>query len=134
MPVTPSEIISLSKELVDRDSEVYWRSAASRAYYAIFHLCEVASSQLPEPLSSSVDRDYGLHEKMIRKFTLYTDSDIERQRQVRSIGRWIGDSKDIRTKADYHTDIPFSQNDARQVIHLHRRINQWLQTLSDQSK
>ena len=39
MPVTPEEFLAAAEDLGQGTTEVAWRNAASRAYYAIFHRC-----------------------------------------------------------------------------------------------
>ena len=39
MAVTPDDLLRAATEMGQRDSEVHWGSAASRAYYAAYHRC-----------------------------------------------------------------------------------------------
>ncbi len=57
------EFLTSAQKLIEANSEVDYRNAASRAYYCAFHLCRILLEKLPQ----SQDNIGTSHQKIIEK-------------------------------------------------------------------
>lgn len=101
MSVTPNELLEAAKAIGRGDSEVDWRNAASRAYYAAWHRC------LPIGRSVGLSAGRGVHRQLIE--TLEQD----RNMTLKSLGYMLRQCRKLRVKADYEIETDFSPEDAR---------------------
>ncbi len=83
MAINAEDLLELARELADQDGEVYWRSAASRAYYCAFHECQAIAVNLPE--APYVAEPKGAHDRVIKQFTT-TEGNARKARKLRAIG------------------------------------------------
>ena len=104
MSVTPNELLEAAKALGRGDSEVDWRNAASRAYYAAWHRC------LPIGRSVGLSAERGVHRQLIE--TLEQD----RNMTLRSLGYILRQCRKLRVKADYEIETDFSPEDAQVAL------------------
>ena len=88
----PSNPTPVCDCLADVDSEARYRIAISRSYYAALGTCrEHIKTTSVFPLSKTAQE----HDE-IRRFFLESEDSSEKQ-----IGRWLGELKEARRKADY---------------------------------
>nr|WP_314487497.1 hypothetical protein [uncultured Kingella sp.] len=95
-------------------SEAADRSAASRAYYAVYHAC--LDYAIAQGFDFSPFLRGGYHSQLIR---FYTEHD---NRQYRAIGKTLKQMRDCRVMADYALEAPFTaaraHNQIRQAVAL----------------
>ena len=107
MPISSHDLLTLAVRLKSESNECSFRSAASRAYYAYYHVCRDFAKKrtLPEPPPDAK----GEHEKVIQRFLAFQD-DINHTNQieVRRIGYLLRYIKLIRTDADYYLEKEFT--------------------------
>ena len=117
--MTPFEFaafLDLAEELATRTEEAAWRSATSRAYYAVLH---VAHRTLPPPLRATItSRDT---HRLTWRF--YTASSVQVCQQVGHAGLRLRDS---RVDADYR---PFPAISSVQALHHVTRARQAMERL-----
>ena len=113
MGITPTELLKFSDELLEGPSEAHHRSAASRAFLAVYHI-----------VNYFLDNDL----KVIRSAgNTYTSllSDLSHydgeygapfNYKVRAIGFTFKDLQRIRTRADYTLGVSFTKNEAKDAI------------------
>ena len=113
MGITPTELFKFSDELLEGPSEVHHRSAASRAFLAVYHIVndffykdlKVIRSRGTTYRSllsdlAGYDGEYGT------SFTL----------KVRGLELPFKDLQTIRTRADYKLRVIFTKNEAKDAI------------------
>jgi uncharacterized protein (UPF0332 family) len=113
-----ADFLDLAEDLATGNDEAAWRSAISRAYYAVLH---VAYRALPSPQQAAIS-----HRDTHRvTWQLYAASSVQACRQVGQAGIRL---RNGRVDADYRPLIAVSSADAlkhvdraRQVIDLLRR-------------
>ena len=111
MPVTPKEILSVAEDLGSGSTEVAWRSAASRAYYALFHRC------VPIGASLGVNPDDpNVHGRLIAALT---DSLV--LNRVRSLGFMLRQCRSSRVMADYKIHDEYAKDDWDSALETCRR-------------
>lgn len=108
MSVTPTDFIALSKELIGSEgcSEVHFRSAVSRAYYAVYHQALNTADELGLPDSSP---NQGEHKKLISRFS-------SAGKRLKVIADRINVIRASRVDADYKLFSGFSIQDAQKQI------------------
>jgi uncharacterized protein (UPF0332 family) len=119
MSISPDDLLSLARELANHDNEVYWRDAASRAYYSAFHWCQQISQTLPEPRYDSNVK--GIHDYLIKKFQ---DAGGTHKNQLKAIAFMLKEARDVRVKADYNVQVSFSKQKTGENIGYAERISQ----------
>ena len=75
--------------------EIDFRNLISRSYYALFHLGEEKSKNLPVQRKKDGEKPKGSHEKVIIKFEQHPDENLKQ------IGREMNRLKQTRCLADY---------------------------------
>ncbi len=90
------DFLAVAREAARGASEAHWRTAASRAYYALMREVRDAMTSwgLSRPAPSQV------HQLVRRRLFTSTDPDAKR------IGITLNELRDSRSRADYETDAP----------------------------
>jgi uncharacterized protein (UPF0332 family) len=104
--MSPRDFLDQADELVNAAREVDWRSAASRAYYAAFH---VARSLL-EAAGFVVPRAEQAHQYLHLRLANSGHPDIEQA------GTELDDLRRRRNRADYDLHIAFPQSAAHDAV------------------
>lgn len=99
MTVSHKDLISFAETLAKGTTEVEYRSAVSRAYYAAYHETVVWAASLPTVGVSKPGS--GMHKAHIDALTSPTVTGATALRS-RSLGYMLNALKARRTKADYH--------------------------------
>lgn len=111
MSVTSKEILSMAEDLGMGTTEVAWRSAASRAYYALFHRC------MPIGVSLGVKPDDpNAHAGLIGALT---DSLVPNS--TKGLGFMLRQCRSSRVKADYMIDDEFAKEECDSALETCRR-------------
>ncbi len=104
--MNPDEFLDLAGEWATGPRQGEWRSAASRAYYAVFHharrVLRGAGFRVPE-----ADR---AHAYLWRRLENSGHPDI------RKTGELMGDLRRIRNRADYDFDRPFAERRGMEAV------------------
>ncbi len=114
MSVTHQHFLDSARVFLSGTSEMDCRNAASRSYYAAYHICLNLGRQFPD----FADEKYGVHEKLIKKL------ENARDRNIKSIGYVLRTCKVSRNKADYSLEEKFSKQEAEMAIKQAERIVQ----------
>jgi len=118
MPITPEDLFSLADTLLGETAEVCHRAAASRAYYAAYHVCL--------PVGNSIRTDAkpppGSHRRLLFRFQNYRSEDSDLQSRVRAVGFVLEQARNLRTLADYSLAEDFSSALAEQSCKTARYI------------
>lgn len=112
MPVEPIDFLDCARRLRESQTgdEIDLRSAANRAYYALFHHAqELASKDLNyrSPKTGSVH--YDLINALSGQGT---------QRKHRKLASMLRKGRQLRTKADYAQDVTFTKSESQSVLGL----------------
>ena len=100
------EFFVLAQELMQGQREVDYRSAVSRAYYSAFHACRTLLKNIPN-LSDNIGTS---HQKVIDELLSHSD------KQISSLGNKLKVARDLRQKADYQLENPFSRYEASRLL------------------
>ena len=100
--VTYEEFMTLATKLAEGDSEIEWRNAAARAYYAAYHRAHMAVDLCPENGHFSM----GSHERLAERFQAHGSNG------AKSIAYILAAMKKIRVSADYEIFDPFESTAA----------------------
>lgn len=113
MAVTPEVLLAAAEALGRGTSEVDWRNAASRGYYAAFHRCRLVArdARLPLPERGSVHA--GLIEALTNNLNPLS---------LKGLGYMLAQCRTRRADADYRIDQDFPQRMAQTVLSESRRI------------
>ncbi len=111
MSVEPQLLLESAQALAETDSELDWRGAANRAYYAAYHRCLPLGN-----LHGFEDDGKSAHRRLIDTLT------GTRDRNLMSIGYMLEQCRALRVKADYGIELDLSQEDARTVVSQCKRI------------
>jgi uncharacterized protein (UPF0332 family) len=106
MSVSPADFLSSANVLVATGTEIGFRNAASRAYYAAYHYCLPTA----ETLDGAITPKSGLHHQFIQTFIQNGSL------KARAIGYILEQCYGLRIKADYITYEEFRQKEAETVI------------------
>ena len=113
MSTSANDLMQLAALLEDGDSEVSWRGAVSRAYYASYHGCHAWHVAQGAPGSAS-GHPGGVHQKL---FNQLKNGAPEWPEQQRALGRILSYKLAAlhirRVVADYDTGCEFTQAVAR---------------------
>ena len=112
MPVSPAEILKSAEALAEGSSEVDWRNATSRAYYAAFHRVR----PIAEGLGFSARRG-SVHLDIVRSLT-----DLRNSQSIKSLGYMLDECRRFRARADYEIDEEFSPRYCQTVLEQARRM------------
>jgi uncharacterized protein (UPF0332 family) len=95
--------LDVAHDLAAGPAEAHWRSAAGRAYYALFHECLAALLRW----GFALPPHQNAHASVRLRFTYSADPDVKR------IGLALDDLIKLRNKADYQLSLPgyFSTNE-----------------------
>lgn len=117
MSVSQSDLLSLAKEIAARaKTEVEFRAAISRAYYAAFHCARSFQSALPS-IGRQPPKPTGVHDELAFRLSWPTIPDSDpRFQKSRDIGRSLRWLHDKRIKADYELSMNMEAPDALEVI------------------
>jgi len=100
------EFLAVAKGLLGVGTEAAWRSAVSRAYYAVFH----AARELLDDLGFAVPRGDRAHGHLWLRLSNCGD------RQVQDAGREMNDLRRGRNRADYDVNAPLSSFTAAALV------------------
>lgn len=115
----------VAKELTIGKSDAHVRTAANRAYYAIYHCCLALLDALPETETASTSDSKSTHRQVIEVLKNYSCAALseEEVRRVQRIGRTMDACFRLRKDADYRIDgdfnrkaLPMQMDRARQVL------------------
>ncbi len=117
---TPVELFELAKELRVAGSEVRFRAAASRAYYALYHHCLAFHNALPVPGISAAAGIGGDHINLVHQLT-HPAPEISKDRpeihdRSRRLGVMLNTMRGLRHNADYRLSDQFTDNNADLVL------------------
>jgi hypothetical protein len=115
MSVTPAEILELARQLLNSSEEVRHRSAASRAYYAVFHLSHETAVRHAVPDSDARD-GLGMHERFFRSLERYSGPDSALNSRLQELGAWLRQCHRFRTDADYRLRDSYPLTKATQAF------------------
>ena len=125
MGSSPDDFITVAKDLAKNNSEIYQRCAASRAYYAIYHMCLNLAEEhaFPEPRycikidDSGKEQTYSpsTHENLILRFEEYNGEKLNVIR-TQGISYILRQVRTIRSEADYELGDEFGDTKASQVL------------------
>ena len=118
MPVNHQHFLESGRVFLSGLSEMDYRNAASRSYYAAYHLCLNLGRRFPDYL----DVKGGVHERLIVKLEKASD------RRIKTIGYILKQCRVYRNKADYLLEDKFSKQDAELVI---KQVEKLIQQYSD---
>lgn len=113
MTVTPDDFIASAKESLKAEHEIDHRNSASRAYYSMYHACNIFANKANLPKSDR--KNIGSHVKLILQYTEYSGDKLAKN-EMRKIGKVLSDCKVIRAKADYEIDQEFFYDNAETVL------------------
>lgn len=116
MSITSTELSELAKELISRENEVAWRSAASRAYYSSFHCARSAAESLPNNAHFALEG--GTHKYLIDRFETYKTPGSPEGKQARKVAYMLRDLKKRREKADYDINDVFPKSRYETSVHM----------------
>lgn len=109
MSVTKEDLLQLANELLLTVTEVEWRAAVSRAYYAAYHGCRVWHAGMPTPGSAS-GQPGGVHQQLLNQMR---NGAPEWSTSEKFLGRvlsaQLGALKARRKIADYDLNESFDQ-------------------------
>lgn len=106
MSVTYQQFLDSAKESLNGESEIDYRNAASRSYYAAYHICLDLGRRFPD----FTDVKGGVHERLINKLVNAKDPNIK------SVGYILQTCRSFRKKADYLLQDKFSKYEAETTI------------------
>lgn len=122
MSVRHSDFVLLATKLCGGDSEIEWRNAAARAYYAAYHRASMAVDLCPNVDHLSI----GSHERLARCF------DAQGSKGAKAISYVLASMKKVRVSADYEIDDPFevalAENQIAQAIAFDQKIQSFENT------
>jgi len=106
-----TEFLGVASELTAGHTEGHVRTAANRAYYAIYHCCDTLLETIPrsaEPLHTS---SQSAHRRIIEAMKTYRCEELadEDVRKVRMAGRMMDAAFRIRKEADYYIEREFNR-------------------------
>ena len=124
MAVTPDQILSQAVHALDNadSSEVDWRCATSRAYYAAYHRCRAVA----ESASLAVPERGSVHAWLIEALTAPRNPG-----RMRGLGYILDQARRWRVEADYEIDIPFERAEATAAIAACRKLFEGADALGD---
>lgn len=116
MPITCRELLGFAKDCLDRNDEVGYRNAISRAYYAAYHCVYPALRYGPK------DNHQGLIDYLLGDGS--KGSEEYDENTLKAIGFMLQTLKDNRIIADYRLDNNFAsgKRDAETAIHLSSNV------------
>jgi len=105
MSIGVPDLMALAQQLSAGSGECEWRSGASRAYYGAYHkTLQVADACLP-PSPFAI----GEHERLTERLKA-------QGKKGKILAYILIDLKKVRTHADYHLTMGFTQHDAVDLV------------------
>jgi len=111
MGIAAGDFLSFAEKLLSEETEINYRNAASRSYYAAFHYCLPITELLDKP-----SQDGGIHATVCKKLSESFDH------KLKSIGYMLQQCRSIRVRADYGLDEDFSRSGGELAIKLAKKI------------
>lgn len=108
----PRDFLLLAGELSPRKTEACWRSAASRAYYAAFHVAR----DFLNSLGFAIRQGDQSHAAVYRRMSNTKVADVDQA------GNLLIDLRRLRNQADYDLQRSFAAADARKAIQAAERL------------
>ena len=108
----PRDFLLLAGELSPRNTEACWRSAASRAYYAAFHVAR----DFLNSLGFAIRQGDQSHAAVYRRLSNTRVPDVD------DVGNRLIDLRRLRNQADYDLHRSFAAADARKAIQAAERL------------
>lgn len=121
MAVNHQHFLESARVLLSGLSEMDYRNAASRSYYAAYHLCLNLGRRFPDYL----DEKSGVHERLILKL------ENARDKKIKAVGYILRGCKGSRSKADYFLEDKFSKQEAELAI---KQVEKLIQKYSEIEK
>lgn len=103
MPISPEDFLTTAKKLSESELESCHRSAASRAYYAVYHQAKFYADSKAFP--SLVHVATGDHSRLVLRYE--DDGKSNNNIKSKSIAISLKTLKDNRKRADYELDRDF---------------------------
>lgn len=117
MAVLPKDFLLIAEELMETgNKEIHYRTAASQAYYSIYHQCVPIAKDLHD-----ITIEAGVHERMILKIEHHAGTG-EKDNLICQLGELIRRVRNIRVKADYKINEDFKFKDVNLAIYLAKEI------------
>lgn len=108
MPITNQDFIQAAREILSSGkSEIDFRNATSRAYYAAYHAATKFKSRAPQERGRG-----GIHSQLI------DDLKRNQDKRIKQVGYLLNQCRVERTDADYGLDLHFDRHRAENVIEL----------------
>jgi uncharacterized protein (UPF0332 family) len=115
------DFLAVASNLAAGDEEAEWRSAVSRAYYAVFHVaCELLRAQ-----GFQVPRADRAHAYLWRRLSNCGDASIS------NAGRSLNELRGRRNEADYDSHRPVLRVDAENAVRLAEELVESLDAMLD---
>lgn len=113
MSTNCNDLFALSEELLNGAKESHHRGAASRAFYAAYHLARM----LCEKIRKGPELAGGTHAGLIDELKSYHgEHGADFDRKINQLGFVLEGIRAIRTEADYHLDMQFKKALAEQAL------------------
>lgn len=112
MSITCEELWAYGNTLASGTTEVEWRNAIGRCYYAAYHGADRWHSELPS--SGVAPSGVGVHAALIGRLVAPTVTD-ERKLRSKAVGYMLRVMKKAREVADYDLSGAASRSDAAQI-------------------
>ena len=126
MSVSPLDFHHAAQGMCGEGSEIGYRNASSRVYYAAYHLGLSVVDALP---SAPVKNDVGVHEELIQRLTKIPNSFVHVM-VARSAGHLLAQMRKSRVKADYKITDGFSDQEAELQLELFSKYSQKIEILA----
>jgi len=107
MGISSQEFLDIARSM-DRDIEVWRRTAISRAYYAAFHRCQTWEQGLH--MKGDDQGRHGVHDRLIsRLLNPHPSCALELAECSRRIGQHLLQQRSLRVKADYRLELRLTE-------------------------
>jgi uncharacterized protein (UPF0332 family) len=115
MAIIPSDFMLVSDSLlgVDKCAEMHWRSAASRAYYNVYHEAKLKADELGLP--DVQGKNMGSHSRLVARFK-------SSGKRLKVIGVMLDNARGARNDADYGLNNSYTLAEARKDIYTCRTL------------
>jgi uncharacterized protein (UPF0332 family) len=116
MSIKPRDLLSIARQQAVQETEIWRRSAISRAYYAAYHRCRLWELALPAP-GSNAGPAGGIHQDLINRLSNPApECGPELAARSRACGAQLRAQRQRRVDADYEIDAEVSQEDLRKQL------------------
>jgi len=111
--LTPNDFLHYGKELIDNgDSEIHFRTAASRIYYSSYHSVKAVVDTFCNALSVHDDCSGGIHSQLLYRLRTKCKDDRFKS-SLNSIQTALKLAREIRVTADYELNEAFTKRKAK---------------------